>query len=74
VANALAGDKAKKMTPSAGSTSRRRGRGKRQSARKGRKKGFISMKRIVSFFLLLSLLVVTFGVVGYVIFFGTLPA
>ena len=74
MANELAGDKAKKMTPPAGSASRRRGRGKRQSAKKGRKKGFISMKRIVSVFLLLSLLVVTFGAVGYVIFFRTLPA
>jgi hypothetical protein len=74
VTNTLAGDKAKKITPPAGSTSRRKGREKRQAAKKGRKNGFISMKRIFSVLLLLSLLAATFGAVGYVIFFRILPA
>lgn len=47
---------------------------KKPSARRERKKGFVGKKTILSVFLLLSLLVVTLGAVGYVIFFRTLPA
>ena len=62
------------MAAPAGSAARKKERGRRQNAKKGRKRGVISVKKVVSVLILLSLLFVTFGAVGYVIFFRIPPA
>jgi hypothetical protein len=74
VATQHTGDRVKKTAAPAGSVARKKERGRRQTTKKGRKNGIISMKKVISVLLLLSLLFVTFGAVGYIIFFRTPPA
>lgn len=62
------------MAAPAGLATRKKERGRKQVVKKGRKSGFVNIKKVVSVLILLSLLFVTFGAVGYVIFFRTPPA